>query len=394
VATRSDEGAAAKLLELDFVRGERRELEVTAPLSICVVESPQPMLVVHTSGAGAPEWIPLPHVVAAEAMKPTTTAATPATTTPATTTTATTGERATPAASAAPAGDWRARLHEGRAATAATPTRSPAAAFDTTDSDDNAEELELDEQLDDDEDARKPAGSAWRERLCDWAESLLAQPRTKRPLPTFAATQLAEAAERLGLGPRSQRALAIVYGARLLGHDGVPAAIFARALNDGAAPDDDSWDEALGRGVLARLRLARGRGGRLTLRAAAARFLDGAPPRLTVVHGRGAHQLPPSGPAHLRTDGRPLPALGADLAARFGYDVALLPIAVDGDGASDRPRRLVADGLCEARLLGAWPIIDSAGDPARWLPALDDGPALVVVRGALPDALAALPPLP
>ncbi|HEX4457391.1 MAG TPA: hypothetical protein VIA18_05450, partial [Polyangia bacterium] len=71
VATRRDEGAAAKLLELDFVRGERRELEVTAPLSMCVVESPQPMLVVHTGGGGAPEWIPLPHVVAAEAMKPT-----------------------------------------------------------------------------------------------------------------------------------------------------------------------------------------------------------------------------------------------------------------------------------------------------------------------------------
>ncbi len=290
-------------------------------------------------------------------------------------------------------------MHEGRAAAAVALAPEPladsaAAAFDTTDSDDGAEELELDAQLSEDEEAAEagPSGSAWRERLCDWAEQLLAQPRTKRPLPTFVDTQLAEAAERLGLGPRSQRALAIVYGARLLGHDGVPAAILARALNDGAAADDDSWDEALGRGILARLRLARARDGRLRLRAAAARFLDGAPPRLTVVHGQGAHQLPPSGPAHLCTDG-PLPALGADLAARFGYDVALLPLEGNGD-ASDRPRRILADRLCEARLLGAWPIIDSAADPAGWLAALDDGPALVVVRGALPPSLAALPPLP
>ncbi len=70
VATRNDVGAAAKLVELDFARGERRELEVAGPQAMCVVESMPPMLVVHMGGGGAPEWIPLPRVVAAEAMKP------------------------------------------------------------------------------------------------------------------------------------------------------------------------------------------------------------------------------------------------------------------------------------------------------------------------------------
>jgi hypothetical protein len=57
------------------------------------------------------------------------------------------------------------------------------------------------------------------------------------------------------------------------------------------------------------------------------------------------------------------------------------------------PRAAVAAGLTEARLHGAWPLVDAGTDPAAWIAALDAGPTVVVVRGALPPALSSLPPL-
>ena len=50
--------------------------------------------------------------------------------------------------------------------------------------------------------------------------------------------------------------------------------------------------------------------------------------------------------------------------------------------------------LVEARLHGAWPVVDVSVKAARWTGALDEGPTVVVVRGdEVPAAIAALPSL-
>ena len=62
------------------------------------------------------------------------------------------------------------------------------------------------------------------------------------------------------------------------------------------------------------------------------------------------------------------------------------------DGAT--PARTLAWKLVEARLHGAWPLIDVSVKAARWADALDDGPSVIVVRrDEVPAAIAALPPL-
>ena len=132
----------------------------------------------------------------------------------------------------------------------------------------------------------------------------------------------------------------------------------------------------------------RARDGALGLTAATGRFVDGAPPRVQLVAGGpGAAELPAG---NTRVDGgaEPLGAIAARLAAEFGYDVAL--VSVDGEA----PRRALKSRLVEARLHGAWPLVDVHADPGRWLDALDEGPTVVVVRGEVPPALAALPALP
>ncbi|MDB4965838.1 MAG: hypothetical protein JWN44_1527, partial [Myxococcales bacterium] len=145
--------------------------------------------------------------------------------------------------------------------------------------------------------------------------------------------------------------------------------------------------EALGRGLLGQLGVARARDGRLALCSPTARFLDGAPPLVQLVAGGdGAADLPGG---NLRVDGgaEPLRAIGERLAAQFGYDVALVRV----DGVT--PRRALKSRLVEARLHGAWPVIEVHADPLDWLDALDEGPSVVVVRGDVPDALSRLPAL-
>ena len=67
--------------------------------------------------------------------------------------------------------------------------------------------------------------------------------------------------------------------------------------------------------------------------------------------------------------------IGARLAAQYGYDVAL--VRVDGE----RPAKQLASMLVEARLHGAWPVVDVIVKAKRWAHALDEGPSVVVVRG-------------
>jgi len=358
VATRPTEEAAVQLTELDFVAGERRELTTpVAPRAMCVVEGAQPALVLVDHGA--PVWMALGAAATSDAIAATTPAMPPATPAPA--------KAAHPRVSN-PA-DWRGKLHATRSAatapaSASVPATAPAIA-PVADAGEGAPH--------------------WRGSLCDWAERQLAAPRRALDPPSWPDdSPLATTIARLALDDAPARALALVYGARLCGHAAVPAATVARAL-DG---DDAAWSEALGHGLLARLGLARAHAGRLAPTTAAARFLDGAPARVPILTGGASDAELPSGNRRLDGGIERLADLGARLAERYGYDVAL--VHVD----DKKPARMLAWKLVEARLHGAWPLIDVIIKAAPWADALDEGPSVVVVRGEeVPAAIAALPPL-
>jgi hypothetical protein len=216
----------------------------------------------------------------------------------------------------------------------------------------------------------------WRDALCDWAAAVLATPRHPRPLPAVDGSRLDAAGAHLGLLPTARRALALLYGARLLGHADLPAVTVARALGEGAPSDDTAWAEALGQGALAERHLARARRGRLALRAVAARFLDGAPPHVALLPGPEGG--PEEGGGAVRVafeDDETLTALGHRLVDLHGRRLAL--IAVDALAAF----RSIADGLAEARLHDAWPVLEERGDAADWWHALDGGPLVIATRG-------------
>ena len=355
VATRTTDDGPVQLTELDFQAGERRAL--TPPLqprAMCVVEGAQPALVLVDGGA--PVWMPLGAAAAPEAIAPT-----------------------TPPAAAPPRqphprvsdpADWRGKLHAANKSAPATKPAAPAAraAVAVAPVEEAAER-----------------GAHWRDELCDWAEKQLERPRRALELPAWPEeSTLATAIARLALDDHATRALALLYGARLCGHAELPAATIARAL-DG---EEAAWDEALGRGLVGRLGLARVRVGALSLRAPTGRFLDGAAPRIPILPGSPSDAELPAG--NVRLDGgiEPLADIGARLARRYGYDVAL--VLVEGPA----PARMLSWKLVEARLHGAWPIIDVIVKAARWSHALDEGPSVVVVRGdEVPRAIAELPAL-
>jgi hypothetical protein len=312
---------------------------------------------------------------------------------------------------AATAADWRAKLGARVAPAAASPTAAaPATAPSVSASDEEraaapasptaaAPATAPSVSASDEERAAAPAWAArrdadhspagelhWRDELCDWAAAVLAHPRNARPLPSLAHCRLDDAIERLRLETPSARALALLYGARLLGQHELPAATVARAIGDGEPADDPAWCEALARGPLAERRLVRQRRGRLGLRAIASRFLDGAEPHVTLLEGvEGAPESHLT--LRLSLESESLERLGARLVREHGHHVALITID------EEAPCRSLADALCEARLYDAWPLIEDSGEPAEWLPALDGGPVLIAVRGEPTDLLATLPEL-
>lgn len=368
VATRTSAEAEAVLTELDFQAGERRALSVpVAPRAICVVEGAVPALVLVDGGA--PTWVPLAVASAPEPIAPTIAPAPRAA-----------AHEAHPRVS--DKADWRSRLHgDGKAPDlepappsrpAAPPPRAPVesapAAVTSTEA--------------------APTAAHWRDALCEWVEKQLASPRraVAAPVPPDD-SPLATAIARLVLDERAALALTLVYGARLVGHgEGVAAATVARVLAAAGASDEDAWAEALGRGLAGRLGLVRARDGRLRTTAAAARFLDGNRPRVTIVAGAPSDAELPDGNVRLDGGVAPLDELGRALAQRYGYDVAL--VHVEGP----TPARALAAMLVEARLHGAWPLVDVVVKAARWTHALDDGPSVIVARGdELPAAVRAMP---
>jgi hypothetical protein len=375
VATRS--GSEAPLLtELDFQGGERRELTPpVTPRAMAVVEGAAPSLVLVDGGT--PTWMALRHAAVPEPIVPTT--ALPAR-----------GDgQAQPRVTES--ADWRNKLKRGgeptpprpaaAPATTATATTATATTMTATATTATAEAKPVEEI--------EPA-THWRDALADWAEKVLATPRRELPAPSLPdEATLAMASARMTLDAPAALALTLVYGARLVGHgEGVAAATVARALTAAGASGDDAWAEALGRGLLGRLGLVRAQDGRLRASVAAARFLDGAPPRFAILGGTPSDVDLPEG--NVRLDGAvaPLDELGRELARRYGYDVALLKIA-DRD-----PARQLRSLLVEARLHGAWPVVDVIIKAARWAHVLDDGPTVIVARGEeLPARVQAMPPV-
>ncbi|HVV86285.1 MAG TPA: hypothetical protein VHE35_24685, partial [Kofleriaceae bacterium] len=115
---------------------------------------------------------------------------------------------------------------------------------------------------------------SWRMQCAAWARHLLAGKDQLEP--SFAGTPLALLARRAHLDPDGARALALLYGAWLLGRPARPLARLARAV---------TWDELAGRGSLPDAGLHTVRSGKAAIRPTVARFLDGARARRMTVHG-------------------------------------------------------------------------------------------------------------
>lgn len=171
-----------------------------------------------------------------------------------------------------------------------------------------------------------PNIGSWRTDLVAWARG------ARRTLPKR--TRIDELALRLELDD-ARFAIALLYGARLLGTNGVaPVELAAVSAWD--------WTEALGHGRLAALGLVRRYRERWRLAPEALAFLDEHPPiRGELVPGAGAP--PPGSVALLSREPAALRAAAAQLGA------LLVPNA---HGERD-PRRF----LLEARIRGALPVV-------------------------------------
>jgi hypothetical protein len=215
--------------------------------------------------------------------------------------------------------------------------------------------------------------TGWRAALIDWGNAALSSPeRGIQPPPLDGAAPMIALAERFALEPAAVRALALLYAGWLLGYgdSGLPAAQVARAIGE-----EDDWRESLGRGELERHGMARSRRGRLRLRRVVGRFLDGGAPGTVATHPPQRAAKPTATPTSLVPLGarETLAAAAVRCAAALGRDVA--PINLP-EGPPKRLARRLADGLFEARVLGAVPLVP-------WCAALEPELARLVAAGAL-----------
>jgi hypothetical protein len=218
-----------------------------------------------------------------------------------------------------------------------------------------------------------------RAELYAWGISARARTTTTPPPPPQG-WRVTDLAVRFQLDTRSKSLLALLYASWLDGEGaiGVPVGVLARALGN----DESAWVEALAQGRLGRMGWLRSRRGRARLRDVVGRFLDEAPPRVTIVMPADeaiASRVPPASPALWPlADRGSLDAQVRQLADQLAgpvatIDAAALPVA-------RRDRALIAR-LLEARLHGALPVVVGS-EAAPFEPRLLDGPSLVA--SALP----------
>jgi hypothetical protein len=212
-----------------------------------------------------------------------------------------------------------------------------------------------------------PRGEAWREGLARYAAELVRGSASSPPaVPED--SEVARLADELALPAAARRALTALYALYLVGEPAIAIARLAHATSD--------WDEALGRGQLARLAMLERHGGKVQLQAAVTDVLDGAAPRaVRMLDGARATR---DGAVRVSRDGRTDAEIEAALASQLGR----LAIAT-GDPVQ---------ALLEARMRGATCVAFTtpAERPSPW-PA---GACLVLVLYASPSAwLADLPAL-
>ena len=369
-AVRGSSADAPRLEVLELIAQERRRIEAAStPAAFAVVDGEPAQLVLADAG-GALTFLPLPTAEDPTAAEPVVTAA--------------------EGREARVEGGWRARVGARPEPKSAAPPPPPSPPFSAPIRDEEPR-------------APAPAGSpreAWRTQLLGWAEAA-ERAGAVEGLAGGEASLLREVARRFALEAPAAAALGLLYAAWLRGDDGgVPAATLQRlvagaptkggAVEGAVSGDEDAaWREALGRGALGREQLVRAQRGRLRLRPAVGRFLDGAAPRIEIVASAAPlHSLPArlqGGPLRLALPDEEDRTAARTVARQLGQDVALVELG---------RRRPAAAQLLEARLYGALPLL--CGDPAQLRHALDTLPhvlMLVGYRGYCPEALAALPVL-
>lgn len=119
-------------------------------------------------------------------------------------------------------------------------------------------------------------GRTWRDDLVAWVRTLASDPAANPPPPALGAL-LERIADQFGVRPHIA-AVARLYAGHLCGEQGVAPADIARAPGGG-------WDEALGRGKLAALRVAAYSASRVHLAAPILRMLDELAPMTGSVIG-------------------------------------------------------------------------------------------------------------
>lgn len=206
------------------------------------------------------------------------------------------------------------------------------------------------------------AGERWRDELVSWwADGGV--PPAQSPLETLAM--------RFDVSVQVTPALELLYVCHLRGEDGATPLEVARILGG-------RWDEALGRGELARRGLATYRGSRVRLVDVVLRALDELPPRTGVLLGAtGVVSL--LGPCAIVAPG-PLPIIAEACLPSIGG--AILAAHADAD-----PAELVA----EARAYGAVPLWRVRADRLDHVPS--DQPIILVVDDELTAEMLGVPRL-
>jgi hypothetical protein len=119
-----------------------------------------------------------------------------------------------------------------------------------------------------------------RAELYAWGQAARTRSTTTPPPPPQG-WRLVDLAMRFKLDTRSRTLLALLYSSWLDGDGerGLPIGVIARALGN----DEDAWVEALAQGRIGGMGWLRTSRGRTRLRGVIGRFLDEAPPRITLV---------------------------------------------------------------------------------------------------------------
>jgi len=221
---------------------------------------------------------------------------------------------------------WRSKLDDSRGPTPAVPATE-------TSADATAHILE-----------RRSAGG-WRGEIATWARAVLG--RSHRPMPFLDPAILDELMLRFQLGAEVRSAIVLLYGAHLLGGEGV-------GRYDLASVIEWRWD-ALATGALATCPLVRERKDRFVLLREATAALDEAAPRRGTLIGTGSGD---PGQSALVAP----PSVDAHAIAAWGDKPANAPLFVANARGHARLDRFVL----EARIRGAVPVLPDDATAAAY----------------------------